>query len=625
MGRHLEYEEFLKRARRLHGDKYIYTKEGFEHRKVNGKIIYKCPLHGDVEQRTYSHLSGSGCNLCGNKKISEKSQKSFEDFVKRAREVHGDKYIYDQSSYINSSSKVSIYCKKHNFWFQQYPCNHFKGCGCPKCGGNYVIDTKEYVDLLKKKYPDTNILFDKVRYVNNHTKITLICPIHGDFKLMPSTLEQNLECPECQKKRMHTYFSKTTEKFITEAKKIHGDRYDYSKVIYNTCKDTVIITCPTHGDFKQTPSRHLKGCGCPKCSAKEAWNKRERVTTDEFIERAKKIHGDKYDYGKTQYITAKQYVTIVCPKHGEFKQLPYAHAKGQGCPICKSELTDSIGENQLREYINSIYNDEIKFNVRNVISPLEVDIFLPKMNIAFEYDGLYWHSEMKQDFSYHINKTNRCKSKNIKLFHIFDDEWENKKDIVKSRISSILGFYKRKIYARNCIIKEITSSQLKLFLDKNHLQGNVNSKYRYGLFYNDEIVAVMSFGSLRKSLGSSPKEGEFEMLRYCSELNTLIVGGASKLLKHFIRKQHPKKIISYADKRWSDGNMYFKLGFKHMRDSKPNYYYIVNNKRENRFKYRKSELVKQGFDKNKSEHEIMLERKIYRIYDCGTMVFEKEC
>ena len=622
MGTRVSYEDFLTRAHKVHGDKYTYTEDGYEHRKINGKIIYECPLHGKVEQRLSSHLQGSGCNLCGNLKISKKAEKKFEDFVERAKKVHGDRYIYDKDSYINSTHKVSIYCQVHKIWFQQYPCNHFKGCGCPKCGGNYRLNTEEFVETLKRRYPYTKISFDKVQYINNQTKVTLVCPEHGEFKLTPITLETNLECPECQKERLHTHFSKTTEQFIKDAIKVHGNKYNYDKVEYTTCKDNVIITCPLHGDFEQTPSSHLSGSDCPKCSMIKAWSKRERITTEQFINDCIKIHGNKYNYDKTKYVAAKEYVTITCPKHGDFKQLPYAHAKGQGCPICKSELTDSIGENQLREYIKTIYDDDIKFNTRSVIKPLEIDIFLPKTNVAFEYDGLYWHSELKAKTSYHIDKTNMCKAKNINLYHIFDDEWELKKDIVKSRIASILGIYKKKIYARKCIIREIETATLKSFLNKNHLQGNVNSKYRYGLFYNDELVAVMSFGPLRKNLGHKSKDGEYEMLRYCSKLHTMIVGGASKLLKYFIKKVNPKRIISYADRRWSEGDMYKKIGFKHIRNSKPNYYYIVKNKRENRFKYRKSELVKQGFDKNRTEHEIMLERKIYRIYDCGTMVFE---
>ena len=132
----------------------------------------------------------------------------------------------------------------------------------------------------------------------------------------------------------------------------------------------------------------------------------------------------------------------------------------------------------------------------------------------------------------------------------------------------------------------------------------------------------MTFGAKRKSLGSKSEEKCYELLRFCNKLNTSVIGGASKLLKHFVKLHSPKEIISYCDRRWSQGQLYEKLGFKLDHVSKPNYFYIVNGKRENRFKYRKSELVKQGFDKNKTEEQIMNERKIKKIYDCGTKVYK---
>ena len=189
-------------------------------------------------------------------------------------------------------------------------------------------------------------------------------------------------------------------------------------------------------------------------------------------------------------------------------------------------------------------------------------------------------------------------------------------------MKSVLGLTDEKIYARKCKIKDVSFSDCKIFLEKNHIQGNVNAKHRYGLYYNDELVSLMTFGSKRKNLGSKSEDESYELLRFCNKLNTTVVGGASRLMNYFIKTHNPKEIISYCDRRWSQGQLYEKLGFKLDHISKPNYFYIVNGKRENRFKYRKSELVKQGFDKNKTEHEIMLKRKIYRIYDCGTILYK---
>lgn len=286
-------------------------------------------------------------------------------------------------------------------------------------------------------------------------------------------------------------------------------------------------------------------------------------------------------------------------------------------------VSHSKAEEEIKAYIESLgINCESN---RKILQGKEIDIYIPSLNMGFEYDGLRWHNEISKETNYHINKTNICKENGVTLYHIFEDEWLYKEDIVKSRIKSILGKNENKIMARKCDCRKIERKQTNEFLNTYHIQGECISKFNYGLFFKDELVAVMTFGLPRKNLGYDITEGHYELLRYCSKDNTTVVGGASKLLSTFIaeNKESVKKITTFADKRWSNGELYYSLGFKHTHDSKPNYYYIVNNRRENRFKYRKSELVKQGFDKDKSEHQIMMERKIYRIYDCGNMVFVK--
>jgi hypothetical protein len=150
-----------------------------------------------------------------------------------------------------------------------------------------------------------------------------------------------------------------------------------------------------------------------------------------------------------------------------------------------------------------------------------------------------------------------------------------KKDIVKSRIKNILGLTGNKIYARKCEIREVKSSESKLFLNDNHIQGNVNSKIKLGLYYNDELVSLMTFGSLRKNLNQSSIDNVYELLRFCNKLNCSVIGGADKLLKHFIKEYNPKEIISYADRRWSQGDLYSNLGFTEITKNKPNYWYII--------------------------------------------------
>ncbi len=218
-------------------------------------------------------------------------------------------------------------------------------------------------------------------------------------------------------------------------------------------------------------------------------------------------------------------------------------------PIIKM---DSFGEKELSKYIRSIYSDEIIENDRKMLDGKELDIYLPKKKIAFEFDGIYWHSELYKDKNYHIDKTNLCLERGIQLIHIFENEWIHKQDIVKSRITSLLGI-STKIYARKCECKEISYLESKEFLDENHIQGNCISKYRYGLYYNNELVSLMTFGKSRF-------KDEFELLRFCNKKYENIIGGASKLFFHFL-KDHEEinEIISYADRRWSIGNLYQKL------------------------------------------------------------------
>jgi len=280
---------------------------------------------------------------------------------------------------------------------------------------------------------------------------------------------------------------------------------------------------------------------------------------------------------------------------------------------------DSYSENEINLFITLLDINIIKNN-RSILNGKELDIYIPSHNLAIEFDGLYWHNELKISKDYHLNKTELCEKQDIQLIHIFEDEWLHKQDIVKSRLKNILGLTENKIYGRKTIIKEVSPKDSREFLDNNHIQGNVNSKFKLGLYYNDELVSLMTFGKGRLIMGG--KDDEIELLRFCNKLDTTVIGGADKLLKHFIKTNKPTKIVSYADRRWSQGSLYQKLGFELIHNSKPNYSYIKNNQRFHRFGFRKSILTKEGYDPNKTEKEIMFERKFYRIYDCGSIRFE---
>ena len=278
----------------------------------------------------------------------------------------------------------------------------------------------------------------------------------------------------------------------------------------------------------------------------------------------------------------------------------------------------SSKEIELLNFIKIYYNKVISnFKLPN---NLEIDIYIPELKIGFEFNGLYWHSDVFKTKEYHYNKWMKCNENGIQLITIWEDDWENKKNLVKSIISNKIYVNKNKIYARKTKIKEVTYIESKIFLDNNHIQGNCSSKNRLGLYYEDQLVSLMTFGKKRKILGSIHIDNDFELLRFCNKQNTSVVGGASKLFKHFLNIYNPHTIISYANLDISNGKLYKILGFNNKGHTGLNYWW-VKDKRFHRSNFMKYKLVKDGADPNKTENEIMNERGYNKIYGNGNLLF----
>jgi very-short-patch-repair endonuclease len=295
--------------------------------------------------------------------------------------------------------------------------------------------------------------------------------------------------------------------------------------------------------------------------------------------------------------------------------------KIEECTICNpiGSFTETVWHKELSDFLKSA---KIKFieNDRSVLGNLELDFYLPDFNCAIELDGLYWHSIDFKEPLYHFNKTERCEQLGIQLIHVFEDEWVDRKDVVLSRIMNILKKSTTKIYARKCEIREISGTSAREFVERNHLQGNIPASKRLGLFYKNELVSVMTFGALRRALGSSPIDGVYEMYRFCNKTGFSVVGGASKLLKYFIKNEKPSKIISYADRRWSTGTLYLALGFSMVRKTSPNFWYVNGSSRLHRFSYTNKKLISLASD-GKSKDDVMLEMGLTKIYDSGNLKF----
>lgn len=267
-----------------------------------------------------------------------------------------------------------------------------------------------------------------------------------------------------------------------------------------------------------------------------------------------------------------------------------------------------------QELFESIPCENKYQNDKTILGGMELDMVLPDVKLAIEYDGLYWHSvQQGKGENYHLDKTKRCLEKGYQLFHIFESD---DIEIWQSMINNKLGLNKR-IYARKCEIKEVDFADSMKFLEENHLQGFCPSSIRYGLYYKDELVQLITFGKSRFD-----KSYDYELLRLCTLKGYCVVGGASKLFKHAL-KFVKGKIISYANRRFSCGEIYKKLGFELKGESAPNYFYNKSGKMYSRIAFQKHKLkdVLDKFDDSLSEYDNMLNNGYDKIYDCGNLVF----
>jgi len=279
-------------------------------------------------------------------------------------------------------------------------------------------NTKEVFIKRAKEIHGDKYDYSKVEYNGNHEKVCIICPIHGEFWKTPAAhINQKQGCKFCNGKQL------TKETFIEKARKVHGNKYDYSKVDYVNNHTKVCIICPIHGEFWQEPSKHLLGQNCPKCVNEYS------PTTKEWIEKAKKVHGDKYDYSKSVYVNTVTKVCVICPKHGEFWIFPNNHLKGNGCPNCrKSKLENIFAYYLLKKNITFTFNKKFEW-LRNK-NPMSLDFYLPDYNIGIECQGEQ-HLVEGRNFTNVLQldndllKNKLCKENGVKLFYFGDTPYEN--------------------------------------------------------------------------------------------------------------------------------------------------------------------------------------------------------
>lgn len=473
-------------------------------------------------------------------------------------------------SYINNLEiPLCDFCEIKNKRFIGFQNGYDRFCS-KKCASSYSlpksVETRRNNTILKYGVTHTS----KLQFVKDKQEKTNI----SKYGFKSPTLN-----PDIKNKQTNTMLSKYGVKFTGNSdelmSKVFSSRFEnYKKLIYENYKKLNIINIIEEG---------LIEIKCERCN--------------------------------NNYII-----------RNELLRLRFFRYNVNTCLYCNPlNMYKDTKENEVRDFIvNSgvcIVNSD-----RRILNGKEIDIYLPDHKIGIEFNGLYWHSDLHKDKKYHIDKKNNCLKNDINLIHIWEDDWLYKEEIVKSRISNILNLNQYRIMARKCILKEVSSKDAKKFLDENHLQGNINSSYRIGLYFNNELVSIMTFGKLRRSLGNVNLNNSWELYRFCSKLNTNVIGSFSKLLKSFEINNTPKSLLTYANRDWSyNDNIYHKNGFEFKGNTEINYWYFNNDiKRKHRYQFRKDKLVKDGFDRNKTEVEIMRDRGYHRIFDCGSLKYIKE-
>lgn len=415
------FEDFEREAKRIHNNFYSY--EHFDFKGMNKKGNITCPVHGDFEQTPKNHLKGQGCPECAKSKKTIKKVHDTESFIVEAKKVHGDRYGYEHVHYTKSSEKVSITCYIHGD-FEQTPNAHLKGVGCPLCNGGVKLSRDEVINRFREVHGDT-YNYDHFDYINYDTPGNITCKIHGDFSQSPNTHLRGQGCPICGIEKMAHSKSMTEEEFIRRAIEVHGDEYDYSDMKYKNFSTPVKIKHKKCGISRMVlPESHLRGHRCFECYGTK------KLTYDEFVERAREVHGNKYGYEHFIYDGYEKEGLITCPKHGDFEQTPKSHLKGRGCPFCN----ESHGETRIRVYFeekNIEFEYQKTYNDLRGKLPLSYDFYVPSKNLLIEYNGEQHYTSVKPfggtkalRLQRHYDWTKRKYAKANKINYLIIPHWD---------------------------------------------------------------------------------------------------------------------------------------------------------------------------------------------------------
>lgn len=531
-----------------------------------------------------------------------------EEAIAKLEAVYQGKYSLENTVYLGDRLPITITCPIHGDVQVSQAGNAFlKGTGCKFCGKEArAQSTRHDFETRARAAHGDYYDYSKVAYSTLSDKVIIVCPTHGEF-LQNAKLHFNGHgCKLCSEKK----WDNTT--FIRKSREIFGVKFLYDKCAYKGYNKPVTIKCTQHGYFETEASSHITGKhgGCKSCFVES-----QRMTTVEFIERARGVHGDKYTYDNASYsgVGQDKHVIITCPKHGDFTQHAFNHIKlGQGCPRCVAPVSQP--HQKLIDYFSSL-DVRFEINDRNVLDKQELDLYFPDHNLAVEVNGVWFHStyfdRMKKDKLYHQNKYLACKGLGIKLMQFWDFEINDKFPIVVSMISNGLGLARKKIAARKTTVRELDNKEYREFLQANHLQGEVPSHCKLGLVFDNKLVAV---------LGTTTRGGETTIDRFASLVGHVVQGGFSKLFKASLPA---KTVVSFSANRYSSGNLYESFGFKLMRENPVTLYFTNGVNLFSRNQYQKHRLKDfPGYEESKTANEILAENNIFPVYSAGTKRWE---
>lgn len=499
--------------------------------------------------------------------------------------------IFRTTSYNGiSQDKVLWRCNRGHEWSAS-TMTILRGHGCKKC-------TTRITDFeLDVKLATLGIERISENIGNSRAKLKFRCKNGHEWSAIKQAVYSGRAgCKQCNKLSEESITKRLIDRGITLVSK------------YVALDSKITVCCENGHEWSPIAKDILyKKSGCSKCISKASklsngdidsrLNGRTLKRTEDWAEQ---------DDGKLGFI---------CGEGHTFRAIPTNVLNNEtGCPHCKPKISS-----QETLLISILNGEEYAQSNRDVISPLEIDIYLPNRALAIEVNGRRWHSEtFGKDVGYHIGKTKQCAAKGVTLLHFWDDEVDKKFDIVSSMILSRLG-KTTKLSARKLEVRKVGNTEAKLFLNSNHLQGDAKASVKIGLFDDKELVQIMTFSKPR--FGT---DADWEIVRIASKLDHTVIGGASKMLSNFIAQYDPVSIVSYADLRYSVGAVYKVLGFELSHNSKPNYFYTRSTKNVSRYqaqKHKLSKLLGDKFNSEKSETENMLAAGYNKVYDCGNAVY----